>query len=65
MAAKAQRYLAVGVRLVWIVWPAAKQVDVWRPGNATQPLATLTSGDQSDGLDALPGFTYPVASLFT
>lgn len=55
--------LAVGVRLVWIVWPADQQVDVWRPG-AGQPAATLTAGDSLDGLDALPGFSYPVANLF-
>lgn len=63
MAAKARRYLAAGVRLVWIIWPATQQVDVWRPG-AAQPTATLSSGDTLDGLDALAGFTYPVASLF-
>ena len=63
MAAKAKRYLDAGVRLVWIVWPKSQQVDVWRPG-AAQPVATLTSGDLLDGLDVLPGFMYPVASLF-
>lgn len=63
MAAKAKRYLDAGVRLVWIVWPKSQQVDVWRLGLA-QPLATLKSGDPLDGLDVLPGFTYPLASLF-
>ncbi|HEX6799745.1 MAG TPA: Uma2 family endonuclease [Ktedonobacterales bacterium] len=62
MKAKAERYLA-GVRLVWVVWPRYQQVDVWRPGT---PLiaTTLGSGDMLDGLDVLPGFSYPVASLF-
>lgn len=63
MKAKAERYLAAGVRLVWVVWPRYQQVDVWRPGT---PLiaTTLGSGDMLDGLDVLPGFSYPVASLF-
>jgi Uma2 family endonuclease len=63
MAAKAQRYLATGVRLVWIIWPRYQQVDVWRPGSS-QPVATLEKTDALDGLDALPGFTYPLAKLF-
>ncbi|WIG58043.1 MAG: hypothetical protein OJF49_000788 [Ktedonobacterales bacterium] len=63
MAAKAQRYLAAGVRLVWMVWPRYQQVDVWRPG-AEQPTATLNLSDALDGSDVLPGFTYPLASLF-
>ena len=63
MKAKAERYLAAGVRLVWVVWPRYQQVDVWRPGGA-QAVVTLGSGDLLDGFDALPGFTYPVARLF-
>ncbi len=31
LADKARRYLAAGVRLVWVVWPKYAQVDVWRP----------------------------------
>lgn len=63
MAVKAQRYLAAGVRLVWVVWPKYAQVDVWRAG-ATAPVQTLGVGEQLDGLDALPGFTFPLARLF-
>ena len=65
MAAKAQRYLAAGVRLVWVVWPKYQQVDLWRPGSATPLVATLAAGDALDGLDVLAGFTHPVADLFT
>ncbi|HEX6121639.1 MAG TPA: Uma2 family endonuclease, partial [Ktedonobacterales bacterium] len=32
LAAKARRWLDAGVRLVWIVWPKARRVDVWLPG---------------------------------
>ena len=64
MAAKAKRYLSFGTRLVWVIWPRWQQVDVWRPGD-TQPSATLSVEDHLDGLDVVPGFTYPVAKLFT
>lgn len=64
MAAKALYYLRAGVRLVWVVWPRLKQVDVWRPGTE-QPVATLNVADSLDGLDVLPGFAYPLADLFS
>lgn len=64
MAAKARRYLAAGVRLVWVIWPRQRQVEVWRPG-ADQPLVTLGEADALDGLDVLPGFSYPVAVLLS
>lgn len=50
-------------RLVRIIWPKSQQVDVWCPG-ADQPAQTLSTRDQLDGLDALPGFSLPVAELF-
>ncbi len=63
MAAKALRWLAAGVRLLWVIWPAARQVAVWRRG-ATEPMATLGMDDMLDGLDVVPGFRFPVARLF-
>ena len=63
MAAKAQRYLNAGVRLVWIIWPRRQEIDVWLPGD-TLPSATLGSADTLDGIDVVPGFTYPIAKLF-
>ncbi|HKO23144.1 MAG TPA: Uma2 family endonuclease, partial [Chloroflexota bacterium] len=60
---KAQRYLAAGTRLVWIVWPKHQQIEVWRPGD-TRPSATLGVADTLDGDDVLPGFTYPVSDIF-
>ena len=55
-----------GVRLVWIIWPKRREVDVWRTDAAGAPqlVATLKHGDALDGLDVLPGFTYPLADLF-
>jgi len=61
---KAQRYLAGGTALVWIVWPDARTVDVWRPPKAHRPSKTLGIGDLLDGEEVVGGFTYPVADLF-
>jgi Uma2 family endonuclease len=66
MKDKAERYISAGVRLVWVVWPKCQQVDVWRPDatGAPQLVATLKRGDALDGLNVLPGFTYPMVDLF-
>jgi Uma2 family endonuclease len=63
MADKARVWLVAGVRLVWVVWPSLRQVDVWLPGSDA-PGATLGEADVLDGRDVLPGFTHPVAQLF-
>ena len=62
MAAKARLYLSCGTRLVWVIWPHYKRVDVWRPGDEL-PTA-LGVDDQLSGEDVVPGFTFPVARLF-
>lgn len=63
MEEKARRYLAAGVRLVWLVWPKQQRVDAWRPGS-DQPWQTLGPDDALDGLNVVPGFTHPLARLF-
>jgi Uma2 family endonuclease len=64
LGAKARRYLAGGTALVWIVWPDARTIDIWRPRSPIRPVRILTVGDTLDGEDVVPGFTYPVADLF-
>ncbi len=64
MAAKARLYLRGGTRLVWVVWPQAQHIDVWRPNQLDRPAATLNTGDALDGEDVLPGFSYAVADVF-
>ena len=64
MAAKARRYLVGGTRLVWVVWPEDQQIDVWRRGDAL-PSETLSIGGFLTGDDVIPGFTHPVADLFS
>jgi Uma2 family endonuclease len=63
MAAKAQQYLAAGVRLVWIDWTNRREVDEWRPGS-TEPVAKRKGTDSLIAEDILPGFRYQVADLF-
>jgi Uma2 family endonuclease len=63
LAAKAQRWLAAGTRLVWIVWPDQQQVDVWRHSHGA-PALTLSIGDSLDGEEIIPGFRYALAELF-
>ncbi len=58
---KARMWLSYGVRLVWVVHPDSRSVDVHRP---QAPVETLAEGGELDGLDALPGFRCPVASIF-
>jgi Uma2 family endonuclease len=62
LGAKAWLWLQRGARLVWVVWPQRREVDVWTPGNDLP--ATLRLGETLDGGDVLPGFTYPLADLF-
>ena len=62
MAAKAKTYLTFGTRLVWVIWPRYRRVDVWHPGDAVP--VPLGIGDTLDGEDVVPGFTFPVARLF-
>ena len=64
LAAKARRYLRGGTRLVWVVWPDRREIDVWRTGDHTYPSAVLTDHDRLDGNDVVPDFVYPVADVF-
>ncbi len=64
MAAKARTYLDGGTRLVWVVWPDWRQVDVWHAGRSVGPAAVLTVDDTLDGEDVVPGFAHPVAAVF-
>jgi hypothetical protein len=63
MADKARLWLARGCKLVWVVWPRQRTIDVWRPGDQEARL-TLRPGDDLDGDDVMPGFRYPVSKLF-
>ena len=58
---KVEDYLQAGVRLVWVVSPAARTVRVHRPDG---PGTTLRADDEVTGGEVLPGFRCPVRDLF-
>ena len=58
---KARMWLSHGVRLVWVVYPETRTVDVYRPNGDA---ATLGEDDSLDGLDVLPGFACEVSAVF-
>ena len=58
---RAYMWLGHGVRLVWVVQPGTRTVDVYQPDEA---VATLSDEDALDGLDALPGFACDVSAVF-
>jgi Uma2 family endonuclease len=62
MAAKAQLWLSAGARVVWVVWPDVREIDVWLGGESAP--STLAGDDLLDGRDVLPGFALSVARLW-
>ncbi|HEY0078181.1 MAG TPA: Uma2 family endonuclease [Pyrinomonadaceae bacterium] len=58
---KAERWLAEGARMVWLVNPRRRNVTVYRP--SAEPLS-LTEGDALDGMDVVPGFRCAVSKIF-
>ncbi len=60
---KIRKYQAAGVRLVWVVNPREKTVEVYYP-DQVGPVQTLGIADQIDGADVLPGFKFVVGKLF-
>ena len=59
---KAKEWRTAGVRLVWLIWPTSQQVEIWRLGGQTE---TRTVNDMLDGEDVTPGFSHPIADLFS
>jgi Uma2 family endonuclease len=62
MGEKAQLWLDRGVRLVWVVWPARRAIDIWTP-DAGAP-RTLHDGNYLTGGDVVPGFRLPLADIW-
>jgi len=57
---KIRQLLAAGTKLVWIVYPRTRTVDVHTPSGAI----TLEGDDVLSGGDVLPGFEIPVREIF-
>lgn len=58
----AYNWLERGVRLLWIIWPGSRVIDVWQPG--VQEKAPVRVKEKLDGLDVIPGFTCSLEELF-
>lgn len=58
---RARFYIVNGAKLVWLVFPRPKIIEVYRPG---VPSEMLTADDTLDGYDVLPGFSLPAGTLF-
>ena len=58
---KIDEYLRAGVRLVWVVRPAARAVQVFRGARSE---SWLWATDELSGEDVLPGFRCKVDDLF-
>ena len=61
MRERAQYYLGHGARLVWLVYPAKRLVEVYRQGADSD---LLTADDTMQGDDVLPGFVLSVHEIF-
>jgi Uma2 family endonuclease len=61
MDRKLRDYFSAGVRLVWYVDPAARNVRVY---TAADKVEVLDQSRSLNGGDVLPGFSLPVQELF-
>lgn len=61
MARKRREYFRTGCKIVWMVYPRKRVVDVY---SSPTKFTTLTESDSLDGGDVLPGFRLPVRNLF-
>ena len=61
MREKAQYYLANGCRMVWLVFPAKRYIEVYQPDNEME---VMLGNDLLDGGAILPGFTMSVTDVF-
>jgi len=61
MARKRREYFRAGCKLVWIVFPRSRTVEVY---TSPTDFATLTTSETLTGSDVLPRFRLPIRSLF-
>jgi Uma2 family endonuclease len=67
MQRKAARYLALGVREVWLIYPSERRADLCFPdpsGESDMRVRQLNIGDALESAALLPGFRLPLATLF-
>jgi Uma2 family endonuclease len=63
---KAARYLALGVREVWIIYPDEQTADVYRPAESPNRLEVqqIAADGALESNDLLPNFRLPLQQLF-
>jgi Uma2 family endonuclease len=61
MRQKAELYLSFGTRLVWLVFPETRQIEVYMPD---RDVIELGIEDTLDGGEVLPGLQIPVKDIF-
>jgi Uma2 family endonuclease len=59
--AKVAQYRAAGTRLIWVIYPSLRKVDVYLPDGGAHE---LDESGTLDGGDVLPGVRIAVAELF-
>ena len=62
MRRKVKQYFSAGARIVWLVYPESREIEVWR--SASGPALVLSENDTLDAPDLLPGFSIPAGELF-
>jgi len=58
---KVDLYRAAGTRLIWVIYPSSRKVDVYLPDGTARE---VSEGGALDGGDVLPGLHIPVEALF-
>lgn len=61
--AKIAAYRQLGVRLIWVIYPETKTIEIYHPNQKT-PIHVLDVKGQLNGEAIIPGFTLEVADLF-
>jgi len=63
IAYKIEEYQRAGVRLIWVIHPANRTVDVYRLAKGFR-LQSYFGDDELDGEDVIPGFKLKVSDIF-
>jgi Uma2 family endonuclease len=58
---KVNQFLLAGTRLIWVVYPDERLIDIYRPDSDTE---TVGIKDTLDGGDVLPGLTLSMREVF-
>lgn len=62
--AKRREFLAAGTKLVWVIDPIDRTVEVYADPGHPDLMALLRAADTLDGGTVLPSFRFPLAELF-